>query len=204
LALSGRISPTQGTLVRLRTSLAFIENGLSVLKLKRDRLAEELNVLLKETSRRDRAEERLAEIYADYRTSLASVGFSELHSIAYSTGKMGVAIKERSIMNVTVPVMKIQEKTSTAIIQHASLFQVAEKTEPVIEEWLDIASIEASIERIAYELTLVNRKVNAIEKVVIPSYQTQVKYIEDYLADEELEDFTRIKHVKTVSREKKT
>jgi vacuolar-type H+-ATPase subunit D/Vma8 len=50
----------------------------------------------------------------------------------------------------------------------------------------------------------VNRKVNAIEKVVIPSYQIQVKYIEDYLADEELEDFTRIKHLKSVSREEKT
>jgi H(+)-transporting ATP synthase subunit D len=204
LALAGRISPTQGTLVRLRTSLAFIQNGLSVLKLKRDRLAEELNVLLKEASRRDRAEERLAEIYADYKTSLAFLGFAEVHSIAYSAQKMRVDIRERSVMNVTVPVMKIEEKPSTPIVQDASLFQVAEKTEPVIEEWLNIATVEASIERIAYELTLVNRKVNAIEKVVIPSYQTQVKYIEDYLADEELEDFTRIKHVKTVSREEKT
>jgi H(+)-transporting ATP synthase subunit D len=127
-----------------------------------------------------------------------------VHSIAYSAQKMRVDIKERSVMNITVPVMKIEEKPSTPIVQDASLFQVAEKTEPVIEEWLNIATVEASIERIAYELTLVNRKVNAIEKVVIPSYQTQVKYIEDYLADEELEDFTRIKHVKTVSREKKT
>ena len=174
------------------------------MKLKRDRLAEELNMLLKEASRRDKAEERLAEIYADYKTSLAFLGFAEVHSIAYSAQKMRVDIKERSVMNITVPVMKIEDKPSTSIAQDASLFQVAEKTKPVIEEWLNIATVEASIERIAYELTLVNRKVNAIEKVLIPSYQTQVKYIEDYLADEELEDFTRIKHVKTVTREKKT
>jgi H(+)-transporting ATP synthase subunit D len=204
LALEGRLSPTRGTLVRLRTSLAFIQNGLSVLKLKRDRLAEELTMLLKETSRRDRAEEQLVEIYAGYKTTLASLGLSKVHSVAHSTGKMMVDVKERSVMNVMVPVTRIKEKPSTSIIQDASLFQVAEKTEPVIQEWLNIAIVEASIERIAYDLSLVNRKVNAIEKVVIPSYQTQVKYIEDYLTDEELEDFTRIKHLKSVSRGEKT
>ncbi len=203
MALVGRISPSQGTLMTLRTNLVFIQNALSVLKLKRDRLAEELTVLIKETSRRDRVEEQLVEIYDDYKTTLASLGLSKVHSVSHSTRKMMVAIKERSIMNVKVPLTETKEKTSTAIIQDASLFQLAEKLKPVIEEWLNIANTETSIERIAYELTLVNRKVNAIEKVVIPSYQTQVKYIEDYLADEELEDFTRIKHLKSVLREEK-
>jgi len=187
----------------LRTNLLFIQNALSVLKLKRDRLAEELTMLIKETSRRDKVEEQLVEIYDDYETTLASVGLSKVHSVSRSTRKMMVAIKERSIMNVKVPSMEIKEKTSTAIIQDASLFKLVEKLKPVIEEWLNIATVETSIERIAYELTLVNRKVNAIEKVVIPSYQTQVKYIEDYLADEELEDFTRIKHLKSVLREER-
>ena len=203
MALVGRISPSQGTLMTLRTNLVFIQNALSVLKLKRDRLAEELTVLIKETSRRDRVEEQLVEIYNDYKTTLASLGLSKVHSVSHSTRKMMVAIKERSIMNVKVPLTETKEKTSTAIIQDASLFQLAEKLKPVIEEWLNIANTETSIERIAYELTLVNRKVNAIEKVVIPSYQTQVKYIEEYLADEELEDFTRIKHLKSVLREEK-
>jgi len=203
LALVGRISPSQGTLMTLRTNLVFIQNALSVLKLKRDRLAEELTMLIKETSGRDRVEEQLVEIYNDYKTTLASLGLSKVHSVSHSTRKMMVAIKERSIMNVKVPLTETKEKTSTAIIQDASLFQLAEKLKPVIEEWLNIANTETSIERIAYELTLVNRKVNAIEKVVIPSYQTQVKYIEEYLADEELEDFTRIKHLKSVLREEK-
>lgn len=203
MALVGRISPSQGTLMTLRTNLVFIQNALSVLKLKRDRLAEELTMLIKETSGRDRVEEQLVEIYNDYKTTLASLGLSKVHSVSHSTRKMMVAIKERSIMNVKVPLIETKEKTSTAIIQDASLFQLAEKLKPVIEEWLNIANTETSIERIAYELTLVNRKVNAIEKVVIPSYQTQVKYIEEYLADEELEDFTRIKHLKSVLREEK-
>ena len=203
MALVGRISPSQGTLMTLRTNLVFIQNALSVLKLKRDRLAEELTMLIKETSQRDRVEEQLVEIYNDYKTTLASLGLSKVHSVSHSTRKMMVAIKERSIMNVKVPLMEIKEKTSTAIIQDASLFKLVEKLKPVIEEWLNIATVETSIERIAYELTLVNRKVNAIEKVVIPSYQTQVKYIEDYLADEELEDFTRIKHLKSVLREER-
>jgi vacuolar-type H+-ATPase subunit D/Vma8 len=51
---------------------------------------------------------------------------------------------------------------------------------------------------------LVNRKVNAIEKALIPTYQAQVDYVASFLSDEELEDFTRIKHIKAISGEAKT
>jgi V/A-type H+-transporting ATPase subunit D len=80
---------------------------------------------------------------------------------------------------------------------------LAARINRLIEELVLLASVEASIERIAHELTLVNRKVNAIEKVVIPNYSSQIKYIEEFLSDEELEEFTRIKHIKAMSKESK-
>ncbi len=204
MALIGRISPTRGALVKLRTNLTFIQNGLDILKLKRDRLAEELNLLLKETSHRDKAERDLKKAYEEYETALALLSYSRMRSIAFSMDKIKVDVRERSIMNVIVPTINLVEKPSRAVIQDPSLYQVGQKMSTLADEWLDIACLEASIERIAHELMLVNRKINAIEKVVIPNYSTQIRYIEDFLSDEELEDFTRIKHIKTMAREQET
>lgn len=203
MASTGRISPTRGTLVRLRASLVFVENGLAILKLKRDRLAEELNSLLRQVARRDLAEERLTGVYADFKVTLAALGYAKVRSIAYSVEKTRISVTERTVMNVVIPEIKIEE-SSTAAVQEAGLYRVVGKMKALIVEWLELAEIEVSIERIAHELMLVNRKVNAIEKVLIPAYQKQVKYVEDFLADEELEDFTRIKHVKATQRDKNT
>jgi V/A-type H+/Na+-transporting ATPase subunit D len=198
LAFTGRTSPTRGALVKLRANLEFVQNALAILKLKRDRLAEELNLLLKEMARRDIVERKLMENYADFQLILALLGHSETQTIAYSAGKMKVQVLERPIVNVLIPEIRIETSLST-VFEDPSLYKVSENLQILITELLDLACKEASIERIAYELTSVNRKINALEKNLIPSYQTQIKYIEDFLSDEELEDFTRIKHVKAVS-----
>jgi len=199
MVFAGRLSPTRGALVRLRAGLAFVDSALMILKLKRDRLAEELNLLLKEMARRDKAEEQMMKVYADFKVTLAMLGTSKVSSDADSVGEMKIDVNSRSIMNVLVPTTEVREKPDVSIIQEASLYQVAQKAQILVEEWFRIASLEASIERIANELTLVNRKVNAIEKTLIPMYQAQVNYIEGFLSDEELEDFTRIKHLKIIS-----
>lgn len=190
--------------MKLRASLEFIQNGLSILKLKRDRLAEEFNSLLKQMGRRDKAEEQLMNIYSGFKLALARIGDSETHSAAYSTSRMKVKVLERPIMNVAIPKILVEEKPILSIVGDLSLHQAGVRLQGIIEELLEIACIETGIERLAYELTLVNRKINAIEKTVIPVYQDQVKYIEAFLSDEELEDFTRIKQFKSISREKRT
>jgi H(+)-transporting ATP synthase subunit D len=190
--------------VKLRASLAFVNSALTILKLKRDRLAEELNLLLEEMVRRDKAEQQMMAVYADFKVTLAMYGTSEVSSNADSIGKMKIAANSRSVMNALVPTVEVRGRPDISIIEEASLYQVAQKMQILVEEWFKIAGLEASIERIANELTLVNRKVNAIEKALIPTYQAQVNYIEGFLSDEELEDFTRIKHIKTVSGKDKT
>lgn len=198
LTFTGRTSPTRGALVKLRTSLEFVQNALTILKLKRDRLAEELNPLLKEMAQRDVVEKHLMEAYADFQLALAMLGHSETQTGAYSAGKIEVEILEHAIVNVLIPEIKIEASTSTNF-ENSSLYKLSENLRNLTAELLDIASKEASIERIAYELTSVNRKINALEKNIVPNHQAQIKYIEDFLSDEELEDFTRIKHIKTVS-----
>lgn len=203
MAFAEKASPTRGALVTFRTSLDFVQKAMSILKLKRDRLAAELNSLLKEMGRRDKAEEHLMKIYSDFKVVLAMLGYSEVYSASQSAERMKVKVSEEHVMNVPVPRVRIEAMPALDVLGDLSLNQTVKELQDLIGELLEIAAIEASIERMAYELSLVNRKINAIEKMVIPNYQTNIKYIENFLSDEELEDFTRIKHVKAVSREKK-
>lgn len=204
MAFIGRITATRGTLLRLRATLRFIQNATDVLKMKRDRLAAELNGLLPQLSHRRKVEGQLIEIYTDLKIALANLGYSTIFSEALGVPKMKVNLNTISIMGAVVPKVTIKQKPPIGSIKNLSLYKVAEKQLALIDELLTVAQIEASIERIAYELMKVNRKVNALEKVIIPTYLNQIRYIEDVLFDEELEDFARIKHIQAVLGRKKT
>jgi V/A-type H+-transporting ATPase subunit D len=198
MPFTGRITATRGDLLKLRTSLKFIQSAMNVLKMKRDRLAAELNSLLHELSHRRKVEEQLSGIYADLKVALVTLGYSNVLSEASGVPKMKVELNTISIMGAVVPKVTAKEKPSIASIENLALYKVAKEQLTLIDELLSVAQTEASIERIAYELMKVNRKVNALEKVIIPTYLNQIRYVENVLFDEELEDFARIKHVQAV------
>jgi len=204
MASIDRTTATRGNLLKLRTTVKFIENAMDVLKMKRDRLAAELNKLLHELTRRQKAEKQLMEIYEDLKITLAMLGYSAAFSEGLAISKMKVEVNSVSIMGAIVPKLTIKEKPSISSIENVSLYRIAEKQLSLFGELLNVAQIEASVERIANELMKVNRKVNALEKVIIPTYTKQIRYIENSLFDEELEDFARIKHVNAILSRRRT
>lgn len=204
MAFAGRITATRGDLLKLRTSLKFIQSAMNVLKMKRDRLAAELNSLLHELSHRRKVEEQLGGIFTDLKVALVTLGYSNVFSEASSVPKMKVELNTISIMGVVVPKVMAKEKPSIASIENLGLYEVAKKQVTLIDELLSVAQTEASIERIACELMKINRKVNALEKVIIPTYLNQIRYVENVLFDEELEDFARIKHVQAILGRKRS
>lgn len=203
MSLTGRISATRGALIKLRGNLELITDGKNILEVKRDRLVAELNNLLKELSRRDELEKHLAQIYAEFKESMANLGYASVSSTAKSIPKMKIDVLPISVMGVIAPRIRIKEKPEISSIQDIGLYKIAEEMRDLIEQLLHMAQIEAEIERIAYELLRINRKVNALEKVIIPSVEKQLRYIEDVLLDEDLEEFSRTKHVRNlIGREK--
>ena len=53
--------------------------------------------------------------------------------------------------------------------------------------------METKIESIARDLERTNKIVNALENVVIPDLERDIKYIEDMLEEDDLEEFVRLK-----------
>jgi V/A-type H+-transporting ATPase subunit D len=203
MSLTGRVTATRGALIRLRSNLKLIQDGKNILKVKRDRLVGELNNLIKQLGKRDLLEKRLKEIYDEFMQATVNLGYEHLASSALPVSRIKIDVKPISVMGVVVPKLKIKEKPRIDSIQDLELYNAARKLGDLMNDLLSIAQVETEIERIANELLRINRKVNALERIIIPSAEKQVTYIQELLLDEDLEEFSRTKHVRNViGREK--
>lgn len=189
------IRPTKGFLMEMKRRIGFIEKGTEFLKLKRDHLAKELTSaidILK--GRRSKLLEELQVAYRGVTAAYISLGPTEVRSQA-SALKSGLEIEvlPRSTMGVRYPFIKVDKDPQITGELDITLSEAAEKVLGVLNDIIQIAEFEARVERIADELGKTNRKVNALENTIIPSYRQIIKFIEDKLDEESLEELVRMK-----------
>lgn len=189
------IRPTKGFLMEMKRRIGFIEKGTEFLKLKRDHLAKELTSAIDVLKgRRSKLVEELQVAYRGVTAAYISLGPTEVRSQA-SALKSGLEIEvlPRSTMGVRYPFIKVDKDPQIAGELDITLSEAAEKVLGVLNDIIQIAEFEARVERIADELGKTNRKVNALENMVIPSYRQIIKFIEDKLDEESLEELVRMK-----------
>ncbi len=189
------IRPTKGFLMEMKRRIGFIEKGTEFLKLKRDHLAKELTSAIDVLKgRRSKLLDALQVAYRGVTAAYISLGPTEVRSQA-STLKSGLEIEvlPRSTMGVRYPFIKVDKEPQIAGELDITLSEAAEKVLEVLNDIIQIAEFEARVERIADELGKTNRKVNALENTIIPSYRQIIKFIEDKLDEESLEELVRMK-----------
>ncbi len=189
------IRPTKGFLMEMKRRIGFIEKGTEFLKLKRDHLAKELTSAIDVLKgRRSVLLEELQVAYRGVTAAYISLGPTEVRSQA-SALKSGLEIEvlPRATMGVRYPFIKVDKDPQITGELDITLSEAAEKVLGVLNDIIQIAEFEARVERIADELGKTNRKVNALENTIIPSYRQIIKFIEDKLDEESLEELVRMK-----------
>ncbi len=189
------IRPTKGFLMEMKRRIGFIEKGTEFLKLKRDHLAKELTSAIDVLKgRRSKLVEELQVAYRGVTAAYISLGPTEVRSQA-SALKSGLEIEvlPRSTMGVRYPFIKVDKNPQITGELDITLSEAAEKVLGVLNDIIQVAEFEARVERIADELGKTNRKVNALENTIIPSYRQIIKFIEDKLDEESLEELVRMK-----------
>ena len=189
------IRPTKGFLMEMKRRIGFIEKGTEFLKLKRDHLAKELTSAIDVLKgRRSKLLDELQVAYRGVTAAYISLGPTEVRSQA-SALKSGLEIEvlPRSTMGVRYPFIKVDKDPQITGELDITLSEAAEKVLGVLNDIIQIAEFEARVERIADELGKTNRKVNALENTIIPSYRQIIKFIEDKLDEESLEELVRMK-----------
>jgi V/A-type H+-transporting ATPase subunit D len=181
--------------MEMKRRVGFIERGTEFLKLKRDHLAKELTASIDVLKgRRSQLLEKLQVAYRAVTAAYISLGPMEVRSQASSI-KSGLELEilPRAVMGVRYPFIKIDKEPQIAGELDITLSEAAEKVVSILDDILQLAEYESRAERIADELGKTNRKVNALENTIIPSYRQVIKFIEDKLDEESLEELVRMK-----------
>jgi V/A-type H+-transporting ATPase subunit D len=195
LSATTGVRPTKGYLMEMKRRIGFIERGTEFLKLKRDHLAKELTASIDVLKGRRRLLlENLRVAYRAVTAAYISLGPTEVRSQASSI-KAGLELEvlPRAVMGVRYPFIKVEKEPQIAGELDITLSEAAEKVLDILDDILQLAEFEARAERIADELGKTNRKVNALENTIIPSYRQVIKFIEDKLDEESLEELVRMK-----------
>jgi len=193
-AMTG-VRPTKGYLMEIKRRIGFIERGTEFLKLKRDHLAKELTTSIDVLKgRRSKLLEDLSIAYRAVTAAYISLGPTEVRSQASSIkSRLELEVLPRSVMGVRYPYIKVEKEPQITGELDITLSEAAEKVLSILDDILQLAEFEARAERIADELGKTNRKVNALENTIIPSYRQVIKFIEDKLDEESLEELVRMK-----------
>jgi len=191
------VKPTKGFLMDMKRRIGFIEKGTEFLKLKRDHLAKELTTSIEVLKGRRRLlMDNLREAYSALTAAYISLGSMEVQSQTKSIkSTLELDVLPRSVMGVRYPDISIKKKPEIGAELDITLAHASEEVYEILEDIIQLAEFETRAERIADELGKTNRKVNALENTVIPDYKETIKYIEEKLDEEQMEELVRMKQI---------
>ena len=179
--------PTKGNLIATKKSLELARVGYDLLDRKRNILVREMMTMM------DRAATIQSEIDTNY--SEAYIALQRANIV------FGLCdIDYRSVMGVEIPTVRLEERpltipfgmyTSNSMIDRAYLkFQEVKRLTAVLAE------VENCVYRLADAIKKTQKRANALKNIMIPKFETTVKYITDALDEKDREEFSRLKVIK--------
>jgi len=207
------VRPTRSELLERRAQIGLAQQGMDLLKQKRDALLIEFMGVMDETLRlSDSLGKTVREAQYSLAVAQAVDGTVALRSAGLATrGEIVVDMTGTKIMGVSVPVVtKGDSPLKSSFTRGYSVTGVssrvdetAEKFEGILDVIIEYADIETRLKRLGEEINKTNRRVNALEQVTVPALNEQVTYIRQTLDERAREDLFRLKKVKKKIENKK-
>ena len=192
---SSTIIPTRMELTRLKKKLVTARKGHKLLKDKRDELMRQFLIMVRENKElREQVEKGIAEANRGFALARSSMS-DEAVRVAFMAPKQKVSldVSYNNIMSVNVPVYTFQTRTSDEAdmfsygyaFTSADLDDAVGQLAEVFPQMLKLAQTEKSCQLMAAEIEKTRRRVNALEHVMIPQLETDIKYISMKLDENE-------------------
>ena len=208
---SSTIIPTRMELTRLKKKLVTARKGHKLLKDKRDELMRQFLIMVRENKElREQVEKGIAEANRGFALARSSMS-DEAVRVAFMAPKQKVSldVSYNNIMSVNVPVYTFQTRTSDAAdmfsygyaFTSADLDDAVTQLADVFPQMLKLAQTEKSCQLMAAEIEKTRRRVNALEHVMIPQLETDIKYISMKLDENERYSQIRLMTVKDMMLE---
>ncbi len=207
------VRPTRAELLERRSQITLAQQGMDLLKQKRDALLIEFMSVMDETLRLSGSlQKNVSEAQYALAVAKAVDGTVALRSAGMATkGEIVVDMSGTRIMGVSVPVVTKGESPIRSSFTRgyavtgvsSRVDETADKFERILDVIIEYAGIETRLKRLGEEINKTNRRVNALEQITIPSLHEQVTYIRQTLDERAREDLFRLKKVKRKIEKKK-
>lgn len=208
---STQINPTRMELNKQKKKLVTAVKGHKLLKDKRDELMRQFLDLARENmALRLKVEEGIANANKNF--VIAKAGMSEqILNTALMAPKQEVYLEagKKNVMSVDIPVFQSQTRTADAndIYSYGFAFTsgdldgAVKSLADIFPDMLRLAEVEKSCQLMAAEIEKTRRRVNALEHVIIPEAQNNIKYITMKLDENERSTQIRLMKVKDMMLE---
>jgi V/A-type H+-transporting ATPase subunit D len=196
------IAPTRSNLLQRRDQLKLAGRGADLLKRKRDALIAEFFDLVKASLEARRAlQEASKEAYFALFLANAWDGPAAVESLALASDtSLEVDIEVENLFGVKVPQVQPPEFSTqlpfSPVGAGARTLDAAAEFRKLTEAIIRVAATETRLRRIGEEIKKTNRRVNALEQLVIPGIMNEIKSIRSVLDQRALEEVTVLKRIK--------
>ena len=206
-----QVNPTRMELTRLKKKLATARRGHKLLKDKRDELMRQfLDMVRENKALREKVEQGILQASGNFVLARASMENETLNE-ALMAPRQEVSLESstRNIMSVDIPVFEYKTRTADPndiycygyASTSADLDDAVKSLADILPDMLELAQKEKACQLMASEIEKTRRRVNALEHVVIPQTQSQIKYIVMKLDENERSTQIRLMKVKDMMLE---
>lgn len=201
-----QVNPTRMELTRLKKKLVTAVRGHKLLKDKRNELMRQFLDKVRE-NKALREEVETALVSANQNFMLARAGMpDEMLNTALLAPKQELTISAgtQNVMSVEIPDFDFKTRTpdQNDMYSYGFAFTTGDLDDAILSlsevfpKMLKLAEVEKSCQLMAAEIEKTRRRVNALEHVMIPELQTNIKYITMKLDENERSTQIRLMKVK--------
>ena len=189
------------------------KKGYDLLKKKSDALKKAFRSILQKIVE---SKVRMGVDYRDARMGMAEANFAAgdfsraVEDAASEWTPVRLSKKEENIAGVKIPFFKLLEideggdSNLLGLTQGGQSIQNAkEKFTKFLKILVQIATLQTQFKTLDHALKMTNRRVNALEFVLIPKINEIIAYIKDELDEIDREDFVRLKKTQDNKKKKK-
>lgn len=205
--MADQIFPTKGNLLNIQKSLALAKLGYELLDKKRNILIRELMTMVDAAkSLRGTIDNTYIKAYSALQ--MANIASGVIENIANAVPvENTLSVTYRSVMGCELPKIAIDEKkpvlnyglqyTNSNVDMAYISFEYAKYIS------VTLAEVENSIYRLTNSIRKTQTRANALQNIVIPRYESIVRFISSSLEEKEREEFSRMKVIKAQKLKKK-
>ncbi|MBQ5780903.1 MAG: V-type ATP synthase subunit D [Spirochaetaceae bacterium] len=202
------VAPTKSNLLATKEQLSVASSGYNLLHQKSDILLMELMTLVEKIKLIEKSVNKQVEkSYGELKKLFLVAGGTEIQRLASSVHyDFSFEEKKTSIAGMSFSTLEAepvkQDVFFSMLDSYAQTSAVSVEFFKLLELLTDLASIRTIAWRLAMEIKKNQRRVNALEKVVIPQAKETKTYIENVLEERERENVFVLKALKSGKRKK--